>query len=101
MQELLSLSEGSCLAQKGLAVDPVNVKLPSPTGSAKTSPELDHRLNIFNHRNQEERRGQGSGCVLLQTKPLIHLQGGDTEPSLEEKFRLLGPADTALGHMDT
>ncbi|KAM3876818.1 transmembrane protein 266-like [Diretmus argenteus] len=100
VQELLSsLSEDSCLGQKGLAVDPVNLKLPSPTGSANTSPELDNRINIYNHRNQEERRGQGRGCVLLQTKPLIHLQGSTTEPSLEEKYRLLGPADTPLGHM--
>ncbi|XP_029354747.1 transmembrane protein 266-like [Echeneis naucrates] len=100
VQELLSsLSEDSCLAQKGLAVDPVNLKLPSPTGSEKTSPELDNRINIFNRRNQEERRGRGRGCVLLQTKPLIHLQGSTTEPSLDEKFRLLGPADTPLGHM--
>lgn len=101
VQELLSsLSEDSCLAQKGLAVDPVNLKLPSPTGSETASPDLDHRINIFNRRNQEERRGQGRGCVLLQTKPLIHLQGSaGTEPSLEEKYRLLGAADTSLGHM--
>ncbi|XP_070826023.1 transmembrane protein 266-like [Chaetodon trifascialis] len=100
VQELLSsLSEDSCLAQKGLVVDPVNLKLPSPTGSEKASPELDNRINIFNRRNQEERRGRGRGCVLLQTKPLIHLQGGSTEPSLDEKYRLLGPADTPLGHM--
>ncbi|KAF1393053.1 hypothetical protein PFLUV_G00034410 [Perca fluviatilis] len=100
VQELLSsLSEDSCLAQKGLVVDPVNLKLPSPTGSEKASPELDNRINIFNRRNQEERRGRGRGCVLLQTKPLIHLQGSTTEPSLEEKYRLLGPADTPLGHM--
>ncbi|KAF7659048.1 hypothetical protein LDENG_00004060 [Lucifuga dentata] len=100
VQELLSsLSEDSCLSQKGLVVDPVNLKLPSPTGSEKASPELENRINIFNRRNQEERRGQGRGCVLLQTKPLIHLQGGTTEPSLEEKYRLLGPSDTPLGHM--
>lgn len=100
VQELLSsLSEDSCLAQKGLAVDPVNLKLPSPTGSETASPELDNRINIFNRRNQEERRALGRGCVLLQTKPLIHLQGGATEPSLEEKYRLLGPADGSLGHM--
>ncbi|KAF3686235.1 Transmembrane protein 266 [Channa argus] len=100
VQELLSsLSEDSCLAQKGLTVDPVNLKFPSPTGSEKASPELDHRINIFNCRNQEERRGRGRGCVLLQTKPLIHLQGSTTEPSLEEKYRLLGPADTPLGQM--
>uniref|UniRef100_A0A3Q3B5B3 Transmembrane protein 266 n=1 Tax=Kryptolebias marmoratus TaxID=37003 RepID=A0A3Q3B5B3_KRYMA len=100
VQELLSsLSEDSCLAQKGLAVDPVNLKLPSPTGSENASPELDNRINIFNRRNQEERRGRGRGCVLLQTKPLIHLQGSSTEPSLEEKYRLLGPTDSPLGHM--
>ncbi|KAM4744025.1 LOW QUALITY PROTEIN: transmembrane protein 266-like [Anableps anableps] len=100
VQELLSsLSEDSCLAQKGLAVDPINLKLPSPTGSENGSPELDNRINLFNRRNQEERRGRGRGCVLLQTKPLIHLQGSTTEPSLEEKYRLLGPADSPLGHM--
>lgn len=96
VQELLSsLSDDSSLTQKRL--DPVNLKLPSPTGSEKASPELDHRINLFNRRNQEERRGRGRG--LLQTKPLIHLQGGSTELSLEEKYRLLGPSDTPLGHM--
>ncbi|XP_037346776.2 transmembrane protein 266-like [Pungitius pungitius] len=101
VQELLfSISEDSCLARKGLAVDPVNLKLPSPTGSEKASPELDNRINLFNCRNQEERRGRARGCVLLQTKPLIHLQGSTTtEPSLDEKYRLLGPADTPLGHL--
>ncbi|KAK5603342.1 hypothetical protein CRENBAI_009605 [Crenichthys baileyi] len=100
VQELLSsLSEDSCLAQKGLAVDPVNLKLPSPTGSENGSPEMDNRINLFNRKNQEDRRGRGRGCVLMQTKPLIHLQGSTTEPSLEEKYRLLGPADSPLGHM--
>uniref|UniRef100_A0A668AL61 Transmembrane protein 266 n=1 Tax=Myripristis murdjan TaxID=586833 RepID=A0A668AL61_9TELE len=100
VQELLSsFSEDSCLSQKGLTVDPVNLKLPSPTGSANASPELENRINIYNRRNQEERRGRGRGCVLLQTKPLIHLHGSATEPSLEEKYRLLGPADTPLGRM--
>uniref|UniRef100_A0A4W5NRV8 Transmembrane protein 266 n=1 Tax=Hucho hucho TaxID=62062 RepID=A0A4W5NRV8_9TELE len=78
VQELLSsLSEDSCLGQKGL--DPVNLKLPSPTGSTKTSPELEHRLNIYNKRNKECRRG-------FHTKPLIHLQA--REPFMEEKYRL-------------
>lgn len=78
VQELLSsLSEDSCLGQKGL--DPVNLKLPSPTGSTKTSPELEHRLNIYNKRNKESRRG-------FHTKPLIHLQA--REPFMEEKYRL-------------
>ena len=100
VQELLSsLTEDSCLAEKGLTVDPVNLKLPSPTGSEKASPELDNRINIYNRWNQEETRGRGRGCVRLQTKPLIHLQGNTTEPSLEEKYRLLGPADKPLGHM--
>uniref|UniRef100_A0A4W5MZB6 Transmembrane protein 266 n=1 Tax=Hucho hucho TaxID=62062 RepID=A0A4W5MZB6_9TELE len=107
VQELLSsLSEDSCLAQKGL-VDPVNLKLPSPAGSAKTSPELEHRINIYNWKNQEEnqyqsrgqRQGRAAATVLLQTKPLIQLQGGAPESSLEEKYRLLGPADGPLGRL--
>ncbi|XP_071003322.1 transmembrane protein 266-like isoform X2 [Oncorhynchus clarkii lewisi] len=78
VQELLSsLSEDSCLGQKGL--DPVNLKLPSPAGSTKTSPELEHRLNIYNKRNHESRGG-------FHTKPLIHLQA--SEPFMEEKYRL-------------
>ncbi|XP_029490151.1 transmembrane protein 266-like [Oncorhynchus nerka] len=78
VQELLSsLSEDSCLGQKGL--DPVNLKLPSPAGSTKTSPELEHRLNIYNKRYQESRGG-------FHTKPLIHLQA--SEPFMEEKYRL-------------
>lgn len=100
VQELLSsLSEDSCLAQKGLAVDPVNLKLPSPAGSETASPELDKKINIFNRKNQEDRGIRGRSCMLLQTKPLIHLQSGSTEQSLEEKHRLLGPADKPLGHM--
>ncbi|XP_073687491.1 transmembrane protein 266 isoform X2 [Garra rufa] len=90
VKELLSsLSEDSCLAQKG-RVDPVNLKLPSPAGSVKASPELEHRVNIYNKRNQES-------LGVFQTKPLIHLQG--TEPSLEEKYRLMEPADTPLSHI--
>ncbi|KAG5839670.1 transmembrane protein 266-like [Anguilla rostrata] len=89
VQELLSsLSGDSCLAQKGL--DPVNLKLPSPAGSAETSPEMEHRLNIYNRKNQD-------GLAVLQTKPLIHLQA--SEPPLGEKYRLLGPADSPLGHL--
>uniref|UniRef100_A0A3P8TT59 Transmembrane protein 266 n=1 Tax=Amphiprion percula TaxID=161767 RepID=A0A3P8TT59_AMPPE len=81
VQELLSsLSEDSCLTQKGL--DPVNLKPPSPTGSTKTSPELEHRVNIYNKRNQESRVG-------LHSKTVIHLQGN--EPFLEEKYRMMGP----------
>ncbi|KAJ3593555.1 hypothetical protein NHX12_005889 [Muraenolepis orangiensis] len=103
MQELLcSLSEDACLGQKGLAVNPVNLKPPSPAGSAGASPELQHRINVYNRRNQEGQgrgQGRGQGCVLLQTKPLIHLQGGGGEPSLDEKYRLLGSGDMPLGHM--
>uniref|UniRef100_A0A8C7V229 Transmembrane protein 266 n=1 Tax=Oncorhynchus mykiss TaxID=8022 RepID=A0A8C7V229_ONCMY len=107
VQELLSsLPEDSCLAQKGL-VDPVNLKRPSPASSAKASPELEHRINIYNWKNQEEnqyqsrgqRQGRAAATVLLQTKPLIHLQGGTPESSLEEKYRLLGPADGPLGRL--
>ncbi|XP_056464118.1 transmembrane protein 266-like [Gadus chalcogrammus] len=106
MQELLcSLTEDACLGPKGLAVNPLNLKPPSPAGSAGGSPELQHRINVYNRRNQEEGRsqgrgqGRGQGCVLLQTKPLIHLQGGGGQPSLDEKYRLLGSADMPLGHM--
>ncbi|XP_034043072.1 transmembrane protein 266-like isoform X2 [Thalassophryne amazonica] len=98
VQELISsLSEDSCLSQKGLGVN--NLNFPSPTGSEKSSSDLETRINIFNHRNQEERQGRSQECVLLQTKPLIHLQGNTAEPSLEEKYHLLGPSDTPLGHM--
>ncbi|CAM9403465.1 unnamed protein product, partial [Bubo scandiacus] len=63
VQELLSsLSEEACLAQKGL--DPVNLKLPSPTGSVGASPDLGHRLSVYNRRNQES-------LDVFQLKPLI------------------------------
>ncbi|MFT7806747.1 transmembrane protein 266 isoform X1 [Arapaima gigas] len=89
VQELLSsLSEDSCLAQKGL--DPVNLKLPSPTGSAKTSPELDHRVNIYNKKNQESHS-------MFQAKPVIHLQ--DRKASLEEKYRFLEPTNAPVSHL--
>uniref|UniRef100_A0A1A8FFS1 Chromosome 15 open reading frame 27 n=1 Tax=Nothobranchius korthausae TaxID=1143690 RepID=A0A1A8FFS1_9TELE len=86
VQELLSsLSEDSCLTQKGL--DPVNLKRPSPTGSTKNSPELEHRVNIYNKRNQESRIG-------LHMKTVINLQGN--EPLLEEKCRMMGPVETSV-----
>ncbi|XP_029009155.1 transmembrane protein 266 [Betta splendens] len=89
VQELLSsLSEESCLTQKGL--DPVNLKPPSPTGSTKTSPELEHRVNIYNKRNQESRVG-------LHSKPLIHLQAN--EPLLEEKYRMMEPVDATVNRL--
>ncbi|KAM6980146.1 transmembrane protein 266-like [Aplochiton taeniatus] len=97
---LCSLTDDSCgLAQKGSGVNRVNLKFPSPTGSAKTSPELEHRVNLYNRWNREESRGQGRGSVLLQTQPLIHLQSSRTEPSLEDKPMFLGPADIPLGRM--
>ncbi|KAF0041107.1 hypothetical protein F2P81_007005 [Scophthalmus maximus] len=89
VQELLSsLREDSCLTQKGL--DPVNLKPPSPAGSTKTSPELDHRVNIYNKRNQDIRAG-------LHSKPLIHLQGN--EPLLEEKYRMMEPGDAPVNRL--
>uniref|UniRef100_A0A3P8YR52 Ion transport domain-containing protein n=1 Tax=Esox lucius TaxID=8010 RepID=A0A3P8YR52_ESOLU len=88
VQELLSsLSQDSCLRQKGL--DPVNLKPPSPASSVKSSPELEHRLNIYNRRNQESRGG-------FHTKPLIHLQA--SESFLEEKYRL-SQADSPVSCM--
>lgn len=88
VQELLySLSEDSCLTQKGL--DPVNLKPPSPAGSTKTSPELEHRLNIYNKRNQESRVG-------LLSKPLIHLHD---EGLLEEKYRMMEPVDAPVNRL--
>ena len=89
VQELLSsLSEDSCLTQKGL--DPVNLKPPSPTGFTKTSPELERRVNIYNKRNQESRIG-------LHTKTVINLQGN--EPLLEEKYRMMGRVDTPINRL--
>ncbi|XP_062245859.1 transmembrane protein 266 isoform X2 [Platichthys flesus] len=86
VQELLSsLTENSCLTQKGL--DPVNLKPPSPAGSTKTSPELEHRVNIYNRRNQDIRVG-------LHSKPLIHLQGN--EAFLEEKYRMMEPEEAPV-----
>uniref|UniRef100_A0AAV2L6B3 Uncharacterized protein n=1 Tax=Knipowitschia caucasica TaxID=637954 RepID=A0AAV2L6B3_KNICA len=83
VQELLSsLSEHSCLTQKTL--DPVNLKRPSPTGSNKSSPELEHRLNIYN-KNQER---------ALHGKALIQLQSH--EPLVDEKHRLMEPLHASL-----
>jgi len=89
VKELLSsLTENSSLAPKGL--DPVNLKLPSPAGSGKTSPETEHRLNLYNKRNQELRPG-------FHTKPLIHLQS--SEPLLEEKYRMMEQGDAPIGRL--
>ncbi|XP_077173380.1 transmembrane protein 266 [Paroedura picta] len=79
VQELLSsLSEDSCLTPKGL--DPVNLKLPSPAGSTKASPELEHRLNIYNKKNQES-------FGVFQIKPVIHFQ--QNAPVIDDKYSSL------------
>ncbi|KAJ8412914.1 hypothetical protein AAFF_G00104960 [Aldrovandia affinis] len=86
VQELLSsLTGDSCLAPKGL--DPVNLKLPSPAGSAETTPELERRVNVYNKKNQER-------LSVFQTKPQIHLQANEPVPG--EKYRLLDPADVPV-----
>ncbi|NWI94862.1 TM266 protein, partial [Pitta sordida] len=89
VQELLSsLSEEACLAQKGL--DPVNLKLPSPAGSVGASPDLGHRLSVYNRRNQES-------LDVFQLKPLIDCPQG--APRIEEKFGALGPPEPRLGRV--
>ncbi|GCB73377.1 hypothetical protein scyTo_0006743 [Scyliorhinus torazame] len=86
VQELLStLSEEKCLTQKGL--DPVNLKLPSPPGSTNASPELGHRVNIYNKKNQDNL------CV-YPTTPVIQIQGNDI--TLEEKYRFLEPIESSV-----
>ncbi|NXY84288.1 TM266 protein, partial [Alcedo cyanopectus] len=89
VQELLSsLSEEACLAQKGL--DPVNLKLPSPVGSVGVSPDLGHRLSVYNRRNQEN-------LDVFQLKPLIDCPQGT--PMIEEKYGALGPPEPRLGRV--
>ncbi|NXF07850.1 TM266 protein, partial [Smithornis capensis] len=89
VQELLSsLSEEACLAQKGL--DPVNLKLPSPAGSVGTSPDLGHRLSVYNRRNQES-------LDVFQLKPLIDCP--QSAPMIEEKYGALGPPEPRLGRV--
>ncbi|XP_014800030.1 PREDICTED: transmembrane protein C15orf27 homolog isoform X2 [Calidris pugnax] len=89
VQELLSsLSEEACLAQKGL--DPVNLKLPSPAGSAGASPDLGHRLSVYNRRNQES-------LDVFQLKPLIDCPQG--APVIDEKYGALGPPEPRLGRV--
>ncbi|XP_068881827.1 transmembrane protein 266 isoform X2 [Aphelocoma coerulescens] len=89
VQELLSsLSEEACLVQKGL--DPVNLKLPSPAGSVGTSPDLGHRLSVYNRRNQES-------LDVFQLKPLLDCPQG--APMIEEKYGALGPPEPRLGRV--
>lgn len=86
VQELLSsLSEEARLAQKGL--DPVNLKLPSPAGSVRASPELSHRLSVYNRRNQEN-------LEVFQLKPLIDSPQGPSV--IEDKYGALGPPEPRL-----
>eukprot|EP00076_Gallus_gallus_P006738 XP_001233623.3 transmembrane protein 266 isoform X2 [Gallus gallus] len=86
VQELLSsLSEEACLAQKGL--DPVNLKLPSPAGSVRASPDLGHRLSVYNRRNQEN-------LEVFQLKPLIDSPQGP--PVIDDKYGALGPPEPRL-----
>ncbi|NXK68959.1 TM266 protein, partial [Sylvietta virens] len=89
VQELLSsLSEEACLAQKGL--DPVNLKLPSPAGSVGASPDLGHRLSVYNRRNQ-------GSLDVFQLKPLLDCPQG--APVIEEKYGALGPPEPRLGRV--
>lgn len=89
VQELLSsLSEEACLAQKGL--DPVNLKLPSPVGSGGASPNLGHRLSIYNRRNQEN-------LDVFQLKPLIDCPQG--APMIDDKYGAVGPPEACMGQV--
>ncbi|XP_046755180.1 transmembrane protein 266 [Gallus gallus] len=89
VQELLSsLSEEARLAQKGL--DPVNLKLPSPAGSVRASPDLGHRLSVYNRRNQEN-------LEVFQLKPLIDSPQGP--PVIDDKYGALGPPEPRLSKL--
>ncbi|XP_058592923.1 transmembrane protein 266 [Neofelis nebulosa] len=86
VQDLLSsLSEDPCPSQR--ALDPAPVTWPSPAGSAQTSPEREHRVSLFNQKNQE-------GFTVFQIKPVIHFQ--PAAPMLEEKFRSLESKEQKL-----
>ncbi|XP_019388907.1 PREDICTED: transmembrane protein 266 [Crocodylus porosus] len=89
VQELLSsLSEDSCLTQKGL--DPVNLKLPTPAGSTTASPELEHRVNIYNRKNQES-------FDVFQIKPAIHFQ--QNAPVIDDKYKSLDSKEPKLNRV--
>uniref|UniRef100_A0A2K5REI7 Transmembrane protein 266 n=2 Tax=Cebus imitator TaxID=2715852 RepID=A0A2K5REI7_CEBIM len=86
VQDLLSsLSEDPCPSQR--ALDPAPLARPSPPGSAQTSPELEHRVSLFNQKNQE-------GFTVFQIRPVIHFQ--PTTPALEDKFRSLESKEQKL-----
>ena len=85
VQDLLSsLSEDPCPAQR--ALDPAPSAQPSPAGSAQTSPELEHRVSLFNQKNQE-------GFPVFQIQPVIHFQ--PAAPTLH-KFRSLESKEQTL-----
>ncbi|XP_038622842.1 transmembrane protein 266 [Tachyglossus aculeatus] len=88
VQELLSSLSEDSLSQKGL--DPVNLKLPSPTGSPKTSPQLEHRVKACNQKNQED-------FNVFQIKPVIHFQ--PNTPVLDEKYRSLESKEQKLNRV--
>ncbi|XP_029092630.1 transmembrane protein 266 isoform X1 [Monodon monoceros] len=86
VQELLSsLSEDPCPSRR--ALDPASLARPSTAGLAQTSPELEHRVSLFNQKNQE-------GFTVFQIKPVIHFQ--PAAPVLEEKFRSLESKEQKL-----
>ncbi|XP_048649530.1 transmembrane protein 266 isoform X3 [Marmota marmota marmota] len=82
---LSSLSEDPCPSQR--ALDPAPLARPSPAGSAHASPELEHRVSLFNQKNQE-------GFTVFQIKPVIHFQPATAV--LEEKFRSLESKEQKL-----
>nr|XP_012313123.1 transmembrane protein 266 [Aotus nancymaae]XP_021523912.1 transmembrane protein 266 [Aotus nancymaae] len=86
VQDLLSsLSEDPCPSQR--ALDPASLARPSPAGSAQTSPELEHRVSLFNQKNQE-------GFTVFQIRPVIHFQ--PPAPVLEDKYRSLESKEQKL-----
>nr|XP_051690535.1 transmembrane protein 266 [Oryctolagus cuniculus] len=86
VQDLLSsLSEDPCPPQRALDLGP---RAPlSPAGSAPTSPELGHRVCLFNQKNQEAFRA-------FSTQPVIHFQ--PATPALQDKCRPLEPKEQKL-----
>lgn len=85
VQDLMSsLSKDPCPSHK--ALDPAPLAQPTPVGSVQTSPELEHRVSLFNQKNQET-------LPVLQINPVIHLQ---PTAGLEEKFRSLESKEPKL-----
>ncbi|XP_058521488.1 transmembrane protein 266 [Ochotona princeps] len=86
VQDLLSsLSEEPCPSQGALDLAPR--ALPSPSGSAPSSPELGRRVCLFNQKNQEVLRA-------FPTQPVIRCP--PTAPALQDKCRLLEPQEQKL-----